>query len=103
MNGQEDDGPRRREGPRHVRRPRVIRGGRALNLAEHTVKRLIEGRISLAAAESCTGGELEARITDIRGASAALRRRRGRVAHTNRRQHLLLGIPMETIARCGAV
>ena len=30
-----------------------------LNLAEHTVKLLIEKGVSLAAAESCTGGELE--------------------------------------------
>ncbi len=49
-----------------------------LNLAEHTVKLLIEKGVSLAAAESCTGGELEKRITDIPGASAALGRR-GRV------------------------
>ena len=43
------------------------------NIAEHTVKLLIEKGVSLAAAESCTGGELEARITDIPGASAVLR------------------------------
>lgn len=46
-----------------------------LNLAEHTVKLLIEKGVTIAAAESCTGGELEKRITDIPG-----RRRRSRAA-----------------------
>lgn len=72
-----------------------------LNLAEHTVKLLIEKGVTLAAAESCTGGELEKRITDIPGASAALRG--GVVVYTNEAKHLLLGIPMETIDKYGAV
>ena len=72
-----------------------------LNLAEHTVKLLIEKGVTLAAAESCTGGELEKRITDIPGASAALRG--GVVVYTNEAKHLLLGIPMETIEKHGAV
>lgn len=72
-----------------------------LNLAEHTVKLLIEKGVTVAAAESCTGGELEKRITDIPGASAALRG--GVVVYTNEAKHLLLGIPMETIERYGAV
>lgn len=72
-----------------------------LNLAEHTVKLLIEKGVSLAAAESCTGGELEKRITDIPGASAALKG--GVVVYTNDAKHLLLGIPMETIDKYGAV
>ena len=72
-----------------------------LNLAEHTVKLLIEKGVSLAAAESCTGGELEKRITDIPGASAALKG--GVVVYTNEAKHLLLGIPVETIDKYGAV
>lgn len=72
-----------------------------LNLAEHTVKLLIEKGITIAAAESCTGGELEKRITDIPGASAALKG--GVVVYTNEAKHLLLGIPMETIEGYGAV
>ena len=72
-----------------------------LNLAEHTVKLLIEKGVTVAAAESCTGGELEKRITDIPGASAALRG--GVVVYTNEAKHLLLGIPMETIEKHGAV
>lgn len=72
-----------------------------LNLAEHTVKLLIEKGVTIAAAESCTGGELEKRITDIPGASAALKG--GVVVYTNEAKHLLLGIPMETIEGYGAV
>lgn len=72
-----------------------------LNLAEHTVKLLIEKGVTIAAAESCTGGELEKRITDIPGASATLKG--GVVVYTNEAKHLLLGIPMETIDRYGAV
>ena len=72
-----------------------------LNLAEHTVKLLIEKGVTIAAAESCTGGELEKRITDIPGASATLKG--GVVVYTNEAKHLLLGIPMETIEGYGAV
>lgn len=71
------------------------------NIAEHTVKLLIEKGVSLAAAESCTGGELEARITDIPGASAVLRG--GVVVYTNEAKHLLLGIPRDTLEKYGAV
>ena len=71
------------------------------NLAEHTVKLLIEKGVTIAAAESCTGGELEKRITDIPGASATLKG--GVVVYTNEAKHLLLGIPMETIEGYGAV
>ena len=72
-----------------------------LSLAEHTVKLLIEKGVTIAAAESCTGGELEKRITDIPGASATLKG--GVVVYTNEAKHLLLGIPMETIEGYGAV
>ncbi len=72
-----------------------------LNLAEHTVKLLIEKGVTIAAAESCTGGELEKRITDIPGASAALKG--GVVVYTNEAKHLLLGIPTDTLDKYGAV
>lgn len=44
------------------------------NLAEFTVRRLLEEGVTLACAESCTGGELQKRVTDIPGASAADRK-----------------------------
>ena len=71
------------------------------DIAEHTVKLLIEKGVTIAAAESCTGGELQGRITDIPGASAALRG--GVVVYTNDAKHLLLGIPTDTLDKYGAV
>lgn len=71
------------------------------DIAEHTVKLLIEKGVTIAAAESCTGGELQGRITDIPGASASLKG--GVVVYTNEAKHLLLGIPTETLDKYGAV
>ena len=71
------------------------------DIAEHTVKLLIEKGVTTAAAESCTGGELQGRITDIPGASASLKG--GVVVYTNEAKHLLLGIPTETLDKYGAV
>ena len=69
---------------------------------EYTVVRALrEHGLHAAAAESCTGGELEARITDIPGASAVLRG--GVVVYTNDAKHLLLGIPRDTLEKYGAV
>ena len=70
------------------------------DIAEHTVKLLIEKGVTIAAAES-TGGELQGRITDIPGASASLKG--GVVVYTNEAKHLLLGIPTETLDKYGAV
>lgn len=71
------------------------------DIAEHTVKLLIEKGVTIAAAESCTGGELQGRITDIPGASASLKG--GVVVYTNEAKHLLLGIPTDTLDKYGAV
>ena len=71
------------------------------DIAEHTVKLLIEKGVTLAAAESCTGGELQERITGIPGASATLKG--GVVVYTNEAKHLLLGIPTDTLDKYGAV
>ena len=56
---------------------------------------------TLAAAESCTGGLLTSRITDVPGASAVFDR--GVVAYSNRSKEELLGIPAAVIERAGAV
>ena len=71
------------------------------NLAEYTVKLLIERRVTLACAESCTGGELQKRITDIPGASAALLG--GAVVYTNEAKNRILGVPAGLIEEKGAV
>ena len=55
----------------------------------------------LAVAESCTGGLLAARITDVPGASAWFDR--GVVTYANRAKVALLGVPEAVIAAHGAV
>ena len=56
---------------------------------------------TLAVAESCTGGLLANRITDVPGASAVFER--GVVAYSNRAKTELLGVPAPVIQRAGAV
>ena len=69
------------------------------NLAEFTVRRLLEEGVTLACAESCTGGELQKRVTDIPGASAALLG--GVVVYTNEAKERLLGVPHELLEEKG--
>lgn len=57
--------------------------------------------ISLATAESCTGGLLASLLTDVEGASHAFER--GFVVYTNEAKSELLGIPLDLIEREGAV
>ena len=71
------------------------------NLAEYTTKLMIERGVTVAAAESCTGGEFTKAITDIPGASAALLG--GVVVYTNEAKHKLLGVPQELLDSKGAV
>ena len=71
------------------------------SLAEFTTKLLIERGLTLATAESCTGGGLARAVTDIPGASAALRG--GVVVYTNEAKTRLLGVPAELIEARGAV
>ena len=56
---------------------------------------------SIAVAESCTGGLLAARLTDLSGASAYFAG--GVVSYSNRAKSDLLGVPAELIASHGAV
>ena len=55
----------------------------------------------LSVAESCTGGLIAHRITEIPGASLTFRL--GVVAYSNEAKIALLGVRAETLARCGAV
>lgn len=71
------------------------------DLAGHTVRLLIERGVTLACAESCTGGELQKRITDMPGASAALLG--GMVVYTNMAKASLLGVPERLLEEKGAV
>lgn len=57
--------------------------------------------LTLATAESCTGGLLAGAVTDVPGASAVFDR--GYVTYSNAAKTELLGVPEETIRAEGAV
>jgi len=57
--------------------------------------------LSLATAESCTGGLIARRITDVSGASGYFEG--GFVTYSNRAKTLLIGVPAGLIERHGAV
>lgn len=65
--------------------------GRLLKLAGKTV----------AVAESCTGGLIAHRMTNVPGSSEYFER--GVVSYSNRAKEVLLSVPPALIARCGAV
>lgn len=60
-----------------------------------------QSEISLATAESCTGGHVAGRITTIAGSSAYFHG--GIVSYTNEAKHDLLGVAEEVLANPGAV
>ena len=62
---------------------------------------LTEKKMSLAVAESCTGGLITDRLTDIPGSSAFLER--GVVTYSNASKTALLGVPEAVIAVHGSV
>jgi nicotinamide-nucleotide amidase len=62
---------------------------------------LLEGKHSLALAESCTGGLIGHRLTQVPGSSAYLDR--GVISYSNKAKIELLGVPADLIERHGAV
>ncbi|MDD5169658.1 MAG: competence/damage-inducible protein A [Syntrophales bacterium] len=69
---------------------------------EGIIARLMtEKGLTIALAESCTGGLIADRLTDIPGSSVFLER--GFVTYSNRAKTELLGVPEEIIATYGAV
>ncbi len=71
------------------------------NIAEEIVKRLIELNLTLSSAESCTGGMLASRITDISGASKIFKG--GIVAYSNEVKSSCLKVDEEILNSHGAV
>ncbi|HEX7898670.1 MAG TPA: CinA family nicotinamide mononucleotide deamidase-related protein [Planctomycetota bacterium] len=70
-------------------------------LHEHVGRRLIETKTSVALAESCTGGLIAHRLTEVPGISAALLE--GCVAYSNEAKIRRLGVPENLIRERGAV
>src|SRR5215212_3420280 len=69
---------------------------------ESAVGRLLEDNgATLALAESCTGGLLAKRLTDIAGSSAYFKE--GLITYSNESKERLLGVPHETLLEHGAV
>ena len=69
---------------------------------EDVVGRLLtERRLTIAIAESCTGGMIADRVTNVSGSSAYFER--GIVAYSNLSKTELLGVPQELIEQHGAV
>ena len=71
------------------------------SLAQRVLELLQDAGKTLAAAESCTGGELAKRLTDVPGASKAFLG--GVTVYTNQAKSTLLNIPIEIIEHYGAV
>lgn len=73
----------------------------AVDLPALVIERLQQRGCTLALAESCTGGLLAARLTDVPGASAVLLG--GVVAYADAAKQELLGVPAALLQQHGAV
>jgi nicotinamide-nucleotide amidase len=75
------------------------------NEVEEATRRLLakasERQLTLATAESCTGGMLASLLTDVQGVAHTFDR--GFVTYTEEAKHEMLGVPLELIRRVGAV
>ena len=69
--------------------------------AEAVVSRLKEQGLTLATAESCTGGLIGKLLTDVPGASTVYKG--GVISYVNEIKHRLLGVEQETLDVCTAV
>ena len=79
----------------------VVYGVDIDSLHAAVAKLMLEKKLTLATAESCTGGLVASLITDISGASEFFRG--GVCAYTNEMKMELLGIPKELLDTYGAV
>ncbi|MCB9858067.1 MAG: competence/damage-inducible protein A [Phycisphaerales bacterium] len=84
-----------------VRLGNVIFGENDDTVESAVGKLLIERQLTIATAESCTGGLVAKRLTDLPGSSAYLRS--GFITYANESKTDLLGVPASLIAEHGAV
>ncbi|MEW6160649.1 MAG: CinA family nicotinamide mononucleotide deamidase-related protein, partial [Verrucomicrobiota bacterium] len=78
-----------------------IFGADEASLEQCVIAELTERRLSLAVAESCTGGLIAHRLTNVPGASAVFRA--GLVTYSNDAKEEFLDVRAETLAAHGAV
>lgn len=69
--------------------------------AEEIAKILIERKLKIATTESCTGGLLSSKLTDVSGSSAFIHL--NLVTYANEAKHKMLGVRNETLDNFGAV
>ena len=79
----------------------LVYGGDVTSLEQVVLDGLREKGLTLGTAESCTGGLIAKRITDLAGASAVFRG--GVVSYTNEVKANVLGVPRDLLDRQGAV
>lgn len=72
-----------------------------LNLSAELLDLAKTRGVTIATAESCTGGLIAALLTEVPGSSAVVER--GFVTYSNEAKTEMLGVPAETIAEHGAV
>lgn len=70
-------------------------------MLEELANLLVEKNAMVATAESCTGGLVAKRMTDLAGSSAWFDR--GFVTYSNQAKHDMLGVPLALIEEQGAV
>ena len=75
--------------------------GTDMTLEEQIVVLMQEKKLTLATAESCTGGMLASRIIDVPGVSEVFKA--GFVTYANEAKQNLIGVKEETLAQFGAV
>ncbi len=79
----------------------LVYGEDEQTLADTVGRMLIDRRLTVATAESCTGGLLAKSLTDLSGSSAYFLR--GYVTYSNQSKTELLGVPAAMIGQFGAV
>lgn len=72
-----------------------------MTLEEELGKILTENKLTIATAESCTGGLLSSRLTDVSGSSDYVKL--NFVTYANEAKHKILGVTTEVLDNCGAV
>lgn len=78
-----------------------VAGADVASLEQAVLEELIEEGFTLAVAESCTGGLLASRLTDVPGASAGFLG--GVVTYSNEAKEALVGVPRSVLIDHGAV